>query len=171
MFRNAIRPVRGGRSTWIAVGCLVVLLSATAVVRTQQPAAAPAQQAAPAKSPYVFGGDAAMILNFIKADKAADFEMVVGRLKESLAKSENPQRKQQAASWKFFKAAEPGPGGSVIYVSIMEPVVKGADYSVSNILAEALPTEVQALYKSYSEAFGTPSQNMLNLTMTADLSK
>src|SRR5262245_56379967 len=169
MCRNAIRRGGGGRSTWIAVGCPVVVVSATAVVRTQQPAAAPAAQAAPAKSPYVFASDAAMILNFIKADKAADFEMVVGKLKEALAKSENPQRKQQAASWKFFKAAEPGPGGSVIYVSIMEPVVKGADYSVSNILAEALPAEVQALYKSYSEAFGTPSQNMLNLTMTSEL--
>jgi len=170
MFRNAVRPVLGGRPAWIVVGLLVVLLSAT-IVRTQQPPAAPAPQATPTKSPYVFAGDAAMILNFIKADKAADFEMVIGRLKEALAKSENPQRKQQAASWKVFKAAEPGPNGSVIYVSVMEPVVKGADYSVSNILAESFPTEVQALYKSYSEAFGTPSQNMLNLTMSVDLSK
>jgi hypothetical protein len=168
MFRNAVRPVTGGRPAWIAIGSFVVLLSAGAV-HTQQPPAAPAQQATPAKSPYVFGGDAAMILNFIKADKTADFEMVVEKLKEGLAKSEKPERKQQAASWKFFKAAEPGPNGSVIYVSIMEPVVKGADYSVSNILAEAFPTEVQALYKSYSEAFGSPSQNMLNLSLKSDM--
>lgn len=170
MFRNAVRPARVGRPAWIAVGLLLAVLSASAA-RPQQPPAAPAQQATPAKSPYVFGGDAAMILNFIKSDKVADFEMVIGKLREGLSKSEKPERKQQAASWKFFKAAEGGPGGSVIYVSIMEPVVKGADYSVSNILAEAFPAEVQALYKTYSEAFGTPSQNMLNLTMAADLSK
>ena len=49
-----------------------------------------------------------MVLNFIKPDKTADFEMLVAKLKEALQKSEKPERKQQAASWKVFKAAEPG---------------------------------------------------------------
>jgi hypothetical protein len=176
MFRNAV-PAVGGRAGWIAVAVLVGMLSVGATAAQQPPAQQPAQPAQPAqqaqaqKSPYVFSGDGAAILNFVKADKTADFEMVIGKLKEALAKSEKPERKQQAAGWKIFKAAEGGPGGSVIYVSLMEPAVKGAEYSVATILSEAFPSEVQALYKTYSDCFGQPAQNILNLTMVQDLSK
>ena len=169
MFRNAA-PVYRGRAGWIVVGLMMVMLSAGAV-HAQQPAAQPAQQAEAKKSPDVFAGDGAVILNFVKADKTADFEMVMGKLKEALAKSEKPDRKQQAASWKIYKAAEGGPGGAVIYISTMLPAVKGADYSVAQILSEAFPQEVQALYKTYSDCFGSPAQNILNLTLTTDLGK
>ena len=33
-----------------------------------------------------------------------------------------------------------GPNGSVLYVFVMDPTVKGADYGVAKILAEAYPT-------------------------------
>jgi hypothetical protein len=145
------------------LGLLVGVLSAGAAHAQQ--AAAPA--ATPAKNPYIFTGDGAMTLNFIKADKTADFEMIIGKLKEALQKSPNPARKQQAAGWKIFKAAEAGPNGSVLYVSIVDPAVKGADYTVSTILSEAFPTEVQALYKTYSEAY--VSQNLINLSLMLDL--
>ena len=167
MFRSPMTPASVRRSGWIALALLGGVLSTS----TAYAQAAPPQQAAAPKSPYVFAGDGAMILNFIKADKTADFEMILGKLKEALSKSEKPERKQQAAGWKFFKAAEAGPNGSVIYVSIMQPAVKGADYSVTTVLSELFPTEIQALYKTYSEAFGSPSQNILNLTLTEDLTK
>lgn len=166
MFRSSLRLATAGRpgsTGWIALGLLVGVLSAGAAHAQQ--AAAPAAQ--PAKNPYIFTGDGAMTLNFIKADKTADFEMIIGKLKEALQKSPNPARKQQAAGWKIFKAAEAGPNGSVLYVSIVDPAVKGADYTVSTILSEAFPTEVQALYKTYSEAY--VSQNLINLTLMLDL--
>ena len=50
-----------------------------------------------------------MVLNFIKPDKTADFEAVIAKLKEALAKSEKPERKQQAAGWKVFKSPDPAP--------------------------------------------------------------
>ena len=37
----------------------------------------------------------------------------------------------------------------------------------STILSEAFPTEVQALYKTYSEAY--VSQNLINLSLMLDL--
>lgn len=166
MFRSSLRLATAGRpgsTGWIALGLLVGVLSAGAA--DAQQAAAPAAQ--PAKNPYIFTGDGAMTLNFIKADKTADFEMIIGKLKEALQKSPNPARKQQAAGWKIFKAAEAGPNGSVLYVSIVDPAVKGADYTVSTILSEAFPTEVQALYKTYSEAY--VSQNLINLSLMLDL--
>jgi len=154
----------------IALGCVVGMLSAAPVFAQATPAAAPAQAAAP--NPFVFPGDGGVILNFVKADKTADFEMVLGKVKEALAKSEKPERKQQATGWKVFKASEPGPSGAVIYVFVMEPVVKGGDYSVGQILVEGFGAEGQTLYKTYSESFGTPAIGaLLHLTQVVDLGK
>src|ERR1051325_4460649 len=122
----------------IVVGVAVVVLSATTVFAQAAPAAAPAQPAAAAPNPFLFNSDGGVILNFVKADKTADFEMVMGKLKEGRAKSEKPERKAQAAGWKYFKATEPGPNGAVIYVFVMDPVAKGQEYSVGNILVETL---------------------------------
>ena len=151
----------------IVVGLAVGVLSASTVFAQ---AAAPA---AAAPNPFVFNGDGGVIFNFVKADKAADFEMVMGKLKEALAKSDKPERKAQAAGWKYFKAAEAGPGGAVIYVFVMDPVAKGAEYSVGNILVEVLgSTEGQALYKTYSDSYANPAIGaLLHLTKVAELGK
>src|SRR3954464_4409974 len=122
----------------IALGCVVGMLSAAPVFAQQPPpaAAAPAQQPAAQANPFVFPGDGGVVLNFVKQDKTADFEMIMGKVKEALAKSDKPERKQQATGWKIFKASEPGPNGAVIYAFVIDPVVKGGDYSVGNILVE-----------------------------------
>ena len=110
------------------------------------------------------------MLNFIKPDKTADFEAVITKLKEALQKSPKPERKQQAASWKVFKSPEPA-AGNVLYVFVIDPSVKGADYTVSTILAEAFPpAEVNELYKQYAGAYAT-GQNFVNLALVADLGK
>ncbi|HET6960238.1 MAG TPA: hypothetical protein VFI56_26795 [Vicinamibacterales bacterium] len=150
----------------IVFGLVVGALSATTAFAQAAPAAA--AQAAP--TARLFASDAGMVLNFIKADKTADFEAVIGKLKEALHKSEKPERKQQAASWKVFKSPDPAQGGNVLYVFMIDPSVKGADYTVSTILAEAFPTEVQALYKQYAEAYAS-GQNFVNLSLVSDLAK
>jgi hypothetical protein len=150
----------------IVFGLVVGTLSATTAFAQAAPAAA--AQAAP--TARLFASDAGMVLNFIKPDKTADFETVIGKLKEALHKSEKPERKQQAASWKVFKSPDPAAGGNVLYVFMIDPSVKGADYTVSTILAEAFPTEVQALYKQYAEAYAS-GQNFVNLSLVSDLAK
>jgi len=152
----------------IVLGLVAGVLSATSVFGQ----AAPAAQAPAAPSQFVFPGDGGMILNFVKADKTADFEMVLGKVKEALAKSEKPERKAQAAGWKVFKASEPGPAGAAIYVFFMDPVAKGAEYKVGDILVEGFGAEGQALYKTYSEAYGTPAIGaLLHLTNVIALGK
>ena len=147
----------------IVLGLAVGALSVTSVF---------AQAAPAAPNPFVFPGDGGVILNFVKADKTADFEMVMGKVKEALAKSEKPERKAQAVGWKLFKAGEPGPGGAAIYVFLMDPVAKGAEYSVGNILVEAFGAEGQTLYKTYSYSYGTPAIGaLLHLTQVIDLGK
>jgi hypothetical protein len=154
----------------IALGFVAgVLLAAPALA--QQPAAQqPAQQAQAAPATRTFGNDAGMVLNFIKPDKTADFEAVVTKLKEALQKSEKPERKEQAKSWQVFKSPDPAAGGNVLYVFVINPAVKGADYTVSTILAEAFPQEVQTLYKQYAESYAS-GQNFVNLQLVSDLGK
>jgi len=160
----------GGRRGWMGLGLVVGVLAVGAAYTQAAEQAAPAQQAQAAPTARVFASDAGMVLNFIKADKTADFEAVVAKLKEALQKSEKPERKQQAASWKVFRSPDPAAGGAALYVFMIDPSVKGADYTVSNILAEAFPTEVNALYKQYADAYAS-GQNFVNLTLVSDLGK
>jgi hypothetical protein len=167
-----IVPAGAGRLGWMALGLVVGTMSSAYAQQPagQAPAGQPAQQAQQAPAARVFASDAGMVLNFIKPDKTADFEAVVGKLKEALQKSEKPERKQQAASWKVFKSPDPAAGGNILYVFMIDPSVKGADYTVSTILAEAFPQEVQTLYKQYAEAYAS-GQNFVNLTLVSDLGK
>jgi len=163
-------PVFGRRRGWIALGLVVGVLCAGIVRARAQ--AAPAQQAQQAPTKRVFASDAGMVLNFIKPDKTADFEAVMVKLKEALMKSDKPERKQQAMGWRMFKAAEAGPNGSVIYVSLLDPTAKGADYQIGTILVDAFGNEEgRRIYDLYSGAYGNPAQNILHLTLVADLGK
>jgi hypothetical protein len=134
-----------------------------------QPApAAPAQQPAaaqPTAAPgLTFDGDAGLIFMQIKPDKTADFESVMAKLRDALTKTDKPERKQQAAGWKIFKSSEPGPNGNVLYVAIINPALKGADYTVAKILYEVFPTEVQTIFPTYRDSFAAgQSRTYLNL--------
>ena len=157
-----------GKPSGFGVMAVVAACLVGSLAWAQQPPAAPqapaapqqAQQAAPG---LVFGADAGIIINTIKADKTADFEEVVGKIKEALQKSENPVRKQQAAGWKVFKAVEPGPSGNILYFFIMDPVVKDADYGMAKILTEAFPADARALWDKLTAAY--VGSNRINLQL------
>ncbi len=173
------------RPGWIALALIAGVMSpslgyaqqpattaqAPAAPAAQAPAAqAPAQPAAALPTKRVFASDAGMVLNFIKPDKTADFEMVMTKLKEALAKSDKPERKQQAASWKVFKSPDPA-GANALYVFVIDPAVKDADYTVSNILAEAFPpAELNTIYKQYADSYAQ-GQNIINLNLISALGK
>lgn len=152
-----LTPAIASRSRWMALGLMVAVF-----------AAAPSRVAAQAPQTQTFGAGAGMVLNFVKPDKTADFEAVMAKLKEALQKSEKPERKQQAASWKLFKSPDPA-GGNTLYVFFIDPAVANADYTVTNILNEAFPTEVQALYKQYVDALA--NRNIINLSIVSDFGK
>ena len=148
----------------------MVLLVSGGLIQAQSPSASQSQSAPQAAVPatHVFASDAGMVLNFIKPDKAADFEAVIAKLREALQKSEKPERAQQATTWRVFRAVEPAANGAALYVFMIDPAVKGADYTVSKILAEAFPDQVQALFKQYAEAYAS-GQNTVNLKLVAAL--
>jgi len=143
----------------------VVVLTSAGLAYAQAAPAAQAPAAAPAPQARVFTGDVGLMFNIVKPDKTADFEMVVGKLKEALAKSDDPVHKQMAQGWRVLKNPEPIQGGNYLYVFLVDPVVKDADYTVSRVLAKAFPAEVQELFKVYSACFagGVTLQNYTTL--------
>jgi hypothetical protein len=137
--------------------CAVVFTTMPALA--QQPGgggAAATQQAADkedSSAKFTLDGQAALWTVAIKADKTADFERVLTKLREALLKSDKPERRQQAQGWTVLRLTTPLPDGNVAYVHDVRPVVPGADYSVMRILYEAFPDERQALYELYRGAF------------------
>lgn len=127
-------------------------IAAVAVMGAAAPAVY-AQDAPPAAPVLALDGDVALITILIKPDKTADFEMVLNKLKEAMAKSEKPERKQQAAGWKIFKSSQAGPEKTVVYVMRIDPVIKGQEYDISRLIAEVFPVEVQEIFAKYKDAF------------------
>lgn len=172
-----LRPARRVRSV-LSAACAAAVLSAGVAGAQTSPAAAGQQpttpqqqpaQPAPAAQERKFSGQAGILFNLIKPEKTADFEKFLARVGEALQKSTNPARQKQAAGWKVYKAAEPDPRGSIIYLYIVDPVAAGEDYTVTRIIAEAFPTEAQAIYETIKDAYA--GQSILNLQLIADYTK
>jgi hypothetical protein len=134
---------------------------APAPVPPLPPQTAPGAETASNPNARVFGAPAGIIFNLIKTDKAADFELVMGKLRTALTTNPDPVRKKQGEGWKVYKAAEPYQG-HVLYVFVIDPAVPGADYTISKILAEMYPSEVQDLYVKFRDAYGA-GQTLWNL--------
>jgi hypothetical protein len=175
------KAMRGGTPA----GVLAFLLGMVVAAPAQQPPVQqlPAQQK-PAATPPVpplptppsdpsarlFAGDSGVIFNLVKPDKTADFEAVLKRVQDALARSADDKRKQQAAGWRVFRSPDPGPGGNVLYVFWFDPAVKNEDYSITKILQEAFPTEVQDLYAKLIACYPDQGgQSLLNLELRLNM--
>ncbi len=116
--------------------------------------------------PRVFTANTGALLYFVSPGGETAFEETLSRAAEALAASESEERRAQAEGWRTYKAEEPLADGVLLYVSWLDPVVRGADYWIPDILDEAFPTEAQALYETYAGAFAD-GQILLNLTPVA----
>jgi hypothetical protein len=150
---------------------LSLVVAAAALVDAQAPAPAPPAEAAgqptvpavPAALPMA--GPAGMVFHAIKADKTADFESVMTRLRDLLAVSGNEVRRRQGAGWRVLKQATPLGDGSVLYVSLLDPVVANAEYDVPRLLADAAPAEAAQLYEQFRDAHVQATVQASNLTV------
>lgn len=106
----------------------------------------------PAKPTLAMEGDAAVMIVLIKPDKTADFEVVIAKYKEALAKSDKPARKEQLAGLKIFKSPT-AMGGNAAYIFSMDPVVKDQEYDITKVVAEVFPVEVQEIYAKYKDSY------------------
>jgi hypothetical protein len=156
---------------WLAGGFVVGLLLSDSVFALKTPQLAVTRAATEPRSTSAgqrFTSDAGIVLKFIKADRVADFEATVEKLKEALSRSGDPERREQAQSWRVFKAVEPATNGDAVYVFEFDPAVRGADYTIGRILAEAFPAEAESLYRRYADA-SSSRQHVVDLKLIAVL--
>jgi len=108
----------------------------------------------------------------VNADKTADYERVVAKVKEALSLSERPEARQQLAGWKMMKNVTAQPDGSFVYIHVINPVVRDADYSMTNIVYEVFtdPADQKAFYDSYSGALKS-ALFMMEGPLTSDFSE
>lgn len=127
---------------------------------------------APAPTPFMFPGGAGLVLNFIKPDKAADWEAMLDKVVAGLKASEKPERKAQAAAWKIYKASEQPLKEQILYIWALADAPTDTEYSMVKILTELFPKEAAAMYAEYSAAYGgPPPQQIWHLTLVKDFSK
>jgi hypothetical protein len=121
----------------------------------------------------VFDSDQGIVLSYVLRERVDDFERVVDRVRGLLSESDNVSQQDMAAGWRMFRAREPGPSNSVVYVWVLEPVTKGADHGIPQLLRVLLPpVEANDLTRRYSESLAGPSgfglhQRALNLDEVA----
>ena len=153
----------------IVLGVVMVTAAQHAPPAASQ-AAAPqgaAPQAAASQAPrgpaIAFASEAGLLLSPVTPSQTAVFEEVMAKVREGLEKSTDPIRKQQAAGWKIYKSADPFQG-QTLYVSVMDPAVKGAEYNVFEILKETMTdAEARVLFEQFRGAFGT-TQSLVNMS-------
>jgi hypothetical protein len=171
MFRSIVKATgvrRPAKFGWMAAGVVVGALVAAPAQAQDAAPAAPAAQAEAPKNPFMFMSDASLLINYVKPDKTADFEMVMGKVKEALGKSEKPERKAQSEGWKVFKTDLPGPGGAVTYFAIVDPVIKGNDYNMRTILTEAFGVaDTNTIYKTLADSVA--GQQLVALTQSVSM--
>jgi hypothetical protein len=130
-----------------------------------------AQQAPAAPQKFTLEGDVALWSVAIKADKTADYEQVLAKLKEALQMSTKPEAKQQLAGWKVMRGVKNPTTGDIIYTHIITPVA-GADYATMQNIYDAITdpmvrTQVYELYRgAFSQNLGVNSGKIV-----ADFSK
>ena len=135
-------------SGMVLAGALLILPASSSTVFAQDAAAQPAVQK------LTYAADAVIVMYAVNPGKDADYEQVIGKLKEALAKSPAPEAKQQLAGWKVVKSQKSLTNDtSSSYIHIISPVVKGADYSIVNIVyAVSSDDEKRAFYELYKGA-------------------
>ena len=101
--------------------------------------------------PREFTSDAGLMFSVIKPDKTADFEAVMARVKEALAKSDDPKRKQQALPGWSSRGSSRVWAATVIYVWLIDPPVKDIEYHHRHP-ARGVSNEAQDLWARYMRA-------------------
>jgi hypothetical protein len=140
----------------MAVATLSVAPAAQQPQPAAQPPASPAATAQvpgtvtcpapapPAKAPErSFNAPMGMLLVPVLSTKIADFDKFLGYVRDALAKTTDQTVRRQAQGWKFFRLAEPGPNGDVIYAFVLDPAVPCVDYALGPILYAAIPDEAK----------------------------
>ena len=151
------------RLSGIVMACAMLMLPAFSLTGHAQEAT---EKPKPAVAPTTYTGDLVILMYAVNPGKDADYEQVIAKLKESLAKSTSPDAKAQLAGWRVVKSEKPLTADGSTYIHIISPVVKGADYQIVNIVyAVSNDDEKRAFYELYKGSL----KGALSLVQAKDL--
>jgi hypothetical protein len=115
----------------------------------------------------VFSGDVGIQVSFIKADKAEDFESAMSGLRDALGRSSSATRQRQAAGWRVLRQKDGAAAGEVVYLYLIDPVEKDAEYSPARIVSEILTQEATVEFvQRYTLAFAR-GVSLLNFSLVS----
>ena len=120
------------------------------------------------QEPLIVTERAAVILNPVKPDSTAEFELGLEQLRAALATmtaSLHPAKRQKAQGWKIYRAEEPL-GTNVLYVFVLNPALPYGDYSFKNLLEESMPAAEAELALRRLSGSLAGAQTVINLTPT-----
>lgn len=152
----------------VVAGALIVLPVFTLSSHAQDAA----QPAASAPQKTLYTTDSVITIYSVNPGKEADYEKVMATLRDALAKSTAPEAKAQLAGWKVFKSPKPlSQDGAPSYIHIINPVVKGADYNIVQIVySVSTDDEKRAFYDLYKGALKGALSQMVGNDITASAS-
>jgi len=153
----------------------VLLLLALQVAPAPAPPAASAQPtppAQPAPAPDAgaaqFATDVGLLLVAVKPDRVKDYEAAILALQDGFQKSSDPARSEMAKGWRVFKATEADAKKNALYVHVLFPAIKDADYRPSLLLDELLAGAPPEIVLKYRDALAGPPSK-LSLTELAHM--
>lgn len=115
--------------------------------------AAPSQPAVVDPAAVTFSSDVGLLLVAVKPGAVADYEAAIVALQGALAKTENEELKALAQGWRVFKANEPDAKTNALYVHLLQPTRKDADYRPSLLLDQLLAGAPAELLAKYRDSF------------------
>ena len=132
-----------------------------------------------ARTLHVFDAPVGMVFHLLVPGQGEVLEFTMERVTEALTQHPDVERRVQADGWRLFVAdeawrlpdldVEDDTEGELefvglnLYVTLVDPVLPGADYSVPEILNDAFPLQSQSLYDRYVAAY-QEGQVWLNLS-------
>jgi len=133
-------------------------------VQPVPPKPAPAGPVSSAAAVRTFTAPVGLLFNTVKPDKVADFEKLIAAVRATMEASTDPAIKALARGWHFYKATEPGPNSSVLYVFVIDPTVPGEDYGLGRVLSQGSTdaATLQETWKLYTSSV-TGGGSLLNL--------
>jgi hypothetical protein len=126
------------------------------------PAGPPPASATAART---FTAPVGVLFNTVRPDRTADFEKLVAAVRRTLESSSDTKLQAMAKGLRFYKATEPGPGNSVLYVFLVDPTMPGEDYGLGRILSSGSTdaAALQEIWKLYTSSV-TGGGSLLNLS-------
>lgn len=148
----------------IAALLILALLAAQAPAPPTPQTAQPPPEAQPTTPPdpgaALFTTDVGLLLVAVKPDRVKDYEAAILALQEGFQKSSDAARREMAKGWHVYKAMETDAKKNALYVHVLFPAIKHADYRPSLLLDELLAGAPPEIVLKYRDALAGPPSKL-----------